>query len=185
MSALPVEMPSSEAVPADVETVMRRVWAVPDDTLPELPSWLGPENREISAGKRPARTVRTVRTVRAARKPGALAGAARARGAVSAGPVRLTKRGRVTVAVVATMLAGGLCVAGATAAQATSRAPSPSHRTPAGEQVVVEPGDTLWSIARTADPGADTQAVVQEMLQVNRLTSSGITPGQHLWVPRA
>lgn len=182
MSALPVEMPLSEAVPADVETVMRRVWAVPDDTLPELPSWLGPENREISAGKRP---VRAVRAGRAVRKPGALAGAARARGAVSPGPVRLTKRGRVTIAVVATMLAGGLCVAGATAAQATSGAPSPSHRTPAGEQVVVEPGDTLWSIARTADPGADTQAVVQEMLQVNRLAGSGITPGQHLWVPRA
>jgi hypothetical protein len=179
MSALPVEMPSSEAVPADVETVMRRVWAVPDDTLPELPSWLGPENREISAGKRPARTVQAVR------RPGARAGAARARGAASPGPVRLTKRGRVAFAVVATMLAGGLCVAGATAAQATSGAASPSHRTATGEQVVVEPGDTLWSIARTADPGADTQAVVQEMLQVNRLTGSVITPGQHLWVPRA
>jgi nucleoid-associated protein YgaU len=185
MSALPVEMPSSEAVPADAETVMRRVWAVPDDALPELPSWLGRGNRQVSAGKRPARAAQAARPVRTVRQSGPVSGAWRARDGASSGPVRLTKRGRVAVAVLATMLAGGLCVAGATAAQATSGAGSPSNGTPRAEQVVVEPGDTLWSIARSAGPGADTQAIVQEIMQVNRLANPDIAPGQRLRVPRA
>jgi LysM repeat protein len=83
----------------------------------------------------------------------------------------------------ATLVAGGLCVAGATAAQATSGATSARGSAGAG-QVVVQPGETLWSIAKHADPGADTQTIVQEMVQVNRLAGPDIAPGQHLWVPR-
>jgi LysM repeat protein len=90
----------------------------------------------------------------------------------------------VVVSVLATLVAGGLCVAGATAAQATSGATSPRGAAGAAERVVVQPGDTLWSIAKSADPGADTQTIVQEMLQVNRLTGPDIAPGQRLWVPR-
>jgi hypothetical protein len=179
MSALPVEMPSSEAVPADVETVMRRVWAVPNDTVPELPSWLEPGNGE---GPGDAGTGRPVHVIRP--RAGAIPGAKRTRGAASPRPLRLTRRGRVVVAVLATLAAGGLCVAGATAAQATSGASSSPGTAGGAERVVVQPGDTLWSIAKTADPGADTQTIVQEMLQVNRLSGPGIAPGQRLWVPR-
>ena len=179
MSALPVEMPSPEAVPADVETVMRRVWAVPDDTLPELPSWLDPGNREVPGDKAGVRPVQAVR-----RRPGAITGAKRSPGAVAPRPVRLTRRGRITVAVMATLVAGGLCVAGATAAQAASGATAARGSAGAAGQVVVQPGQTLWSIARHADPGADTQTIVQQMVQVNRLAGPDIAPGQHLWVPR-
>jgi LysM repeat protein len=179
MSALPVEMPSSEAVPADVETVMRRVWAVPDDTLPELPSWLDPGSREVPGDKAGVRPVRAVRP-----RPGAITKAKRSRDAATPPAPRLTRRGRVVVAVMATLVAGGLCVAGATAAQATSGATPARGAAGAAEQVVVQPGDTLWSIAKSADPRADTQTIVQQMLQVNRLAGPDIAPGQHLWVPR-
>ena len=50
--------------------------------------------------------------------------------------------------------------------------------------MVVQPGDTLWSIAQSADPNADARAVVQQILQANRLTNPDITAGQQLWVPR-
>jgi hypothetical protein len=182
MSALPVEMPSSEAVPADVERVMRRVWAVPDDTLPELPSWLDPGSREVPGDKADVRPMRAVGP-----RPGAITEAKRGRDAATPRALRLTRRGRVAVAVMATLVAGGLCVAGATAAQATSGATSARGAAGGGsaaEQVVVQSGDTLWSIAKSADPGADTQTIVQQMLQVNRLAGPDIAAGQHLWVPR-
>jgi Tfp pilus assembly protein FimV len=98
--------------------------------------------------------------------------------------VRLTRRGRVVIAVLAAMVAAGLCVAGASAAQATSGSASPRGAAGGAGLVVVQPGDTLWSIAKSADPAADTRTIVQEMLQLNRLTGPDIAPGQRLWVPR-
>ena len=75
----------------------------------------------------------------------------------------------------------GLVVAGASAAQASG----PAARTDGGDsRVFVQPGDTLWSIAQRTDPGADPQAVVQEILRANRLPTSSVTVGQRLWVPR-
>ena len=50
--------------------------------------------------------------------------------------------------------------------------------------MVVQPGDTLWSIAQSAAPNADARTIVQEILQANRLTTANITAGQRLWVPR-
>jgi LysM repeat protein len=88
------------------------------------------------------------------------------------------------MAVLAAMVAGGLCVAGATAAQAANGAASPRGTAGAAGRVVVQPGDTLWSIAKSADPGTDTRTIVQEMLQVNRLAGPNIGAGQRLWVPR-
>jgi LysM repeat protein len=51
-------------------------------------------------------------------------------------------------------------------------------------RVIVQPGDTLWSIAQSAAPDADARTIVQEILQANRLTTADITAGQRLWVPR-
>ena len=116
----------------------------------------------------------------------ASAGQAATRGQ-SAGTVsprlRLTRRGRVVVAVLAVLAACGLFVAGASAAQASG--PTSAHgASAAAELVVVQPGETLWSIAQSADPNADARAIVQEILQANRLKTASITAGQRLWVPR-
>jgi hypothetical protein len=50
--------------------------------------------------------------------------------------------------------------------------------------VVVQYGDTLWSIASSvAGPGDDVRAVVAEIRQVNDLPGSDLEPGQVLQLP--
>ena len=106
--------------------------------------------------------------------------ARRVAGTVAPRRLRLTRRGRIVVAILAALAVCGLFVAGASAAQASG--PAAAHGNAA--QVIVQPGDTLWSIAQSADPNADARAVVQQILQANRLTNPDIAAGQRLWVPR-
>ena len=106
--------------------------------------------------------------------------ARRVAGTVAPRRLRLTRRGRIVVAILAALAVCGLFVAGASAAQASGPAAAHGNAT----QVIVQPGDTLWSIAQSADPNADARAVVQQILQANRLTNPDITAGQRLWVPR-
>ena len=50
--------------------------------------------------------------------------------------------------------------------------------------VVVQPGDTLWEIADRFWPeSADLRAVVRELVELNRLQSKVLQPGQVLQVP--
>jgi hypothetical protein len=102
-------------------------------------------------------------------------------------PIRLTRRGRV---VVTCLLLIGLTVC---AVLISLLAPGGAQATNHGQaragyqgmrQVVVRPGQTLWSIASAAEPSADTRDVVQEILTANGLTSADISAGQLLWVPR-
>ena len=51
-------------------------------------------------------------------------------------------------------------------------------------KIVVQPGQTLWSIASTAEPSADPRIVVQEIMTANALTGPAVEAGQLLWVPR-
>src|SRR3954454_2218852 len=53
-----------------------------------------------------------------------------------------------------------------------------------GSAVVVQSGDTLWSIADTvAGPGDDVRAVVDEIQRVNGLRTADLVPGQVLQLP--
>ena len=106
-----------------------------------------------------------------------------------AGPLRLTRRGRAVVAAVvaaaAALLMAVLTFAATGTAQATNRLPStgsPDSQNLA--QVVVGPGESLWSVAESADPGQDTRLVIQQIIELNALTGYVIVVGQHLWVPR-
>ena len=47
---------------------------------------------------------------------------------------------------------------------------------------VVEPGDTLWSIARRVAPGRDPRPVVDALVEANDL-HGGLQAGQELSVP--
>ena len=49
--------------------------------------------------------------------------------------------------------------------------------------VVVEPGDTLWSIAESVADGSDVRAVVDRIQELNGLEGSGLVPGQVLQLP--
>jgi nucleoid-associated protein YgaU len=54
----------------------------------------------------------------------------------------------------------------------------------AGEStVVVQAGDTLWSIATSLDGSGDVRALVYEIQQLNDLEGTGLAPGQVLQLP--
>jgi nucleoid-associated protein YgaU len=99
-------------------------------------------------------------------------------------PLRLTRRGRVVVAIAAALLLAVLSLVIAASAQATN------HPAPSGAaqhyltQVTVRSGQSLWSIAANADPDADTRAVIQQIIELNGLTGNVVFAGQRLWVPR-
>jgi hypothetical protein len=92
------------------------------------------------------------------------------------GRVRLTRRGRA--------VAVGLLVLLATVAIAllapASRAADPSGSLPTA---VVQPGDSLWSIAERHVPGHDPVAAVEEIRRLNRLDGYTVHAGQRLAVP--
>ncbi len=48
---------------------------------------------------------------------------------------------------------------------------------------VVEPGDTLWMIAKQAQPGRDPREVVFAIRKINELSSALLFPGQVLQIP--
>jgi hypothetical protein len=103
--------------------------------------------------------------------------------APDAGPVVLSRRGRVVVTGFLALVAAGLFVVLPHGADATGAGKPASRYEQNLSQVTVRPGDTLWSIAVRADPGSDPRLVVQRITDLNALAGTGITPGQMLWVP--
>jgi LysM repeat protein len=103
---------------------------------------------------------------------------------IAAPALRLTRRGRIVLvglAVLAAILVA-LAVAGSAAATGTG-VPARVYEKHLS-QVVVQPGDSLWSIAARAEPNADPRLVVQRITEINALPSPEIAAGQRLWVPK-
>jgi nucleoid-associated protein YgaU len=103
------------------------------------------------------------------------------------GTIRLTRRGRRVVAgfaiVVVIVAVTLLWMAAAGSVQASSHASPPGSAYHGMTQVVVQPGQTLWSIAAAAEPSGNSWAVVQQIIDVNALTSANVQAGELLWVP--
>jgi nucleoid-associated protein YgaU len=103
-------------------------------------------------------------------------------------PIRLTRRGRIVVgtligiAVAAVAAVIWLAVAGQ--ARASGNAKAGRSGGGAVARVVVKPGQTLWGIAAQADPGADPRVIIPQIVDMNSLSSTAISVGQVLWVPR-
>ncbi len=93
-------------------------------------------------------------------------------------PVRLTRRGRISLVLLIALMAFVLGAFGAMSAIA-----SPAGAPAGWTQQVVQPGDTLWQIASFADPQADPRSTMAQIRQVNELAQSGLTVGQQLWLP--
>ena len=143
-----------------------------------------PRHRPEHLGLRPGGPARfrpDLRVVRPAPAPPAAAPAAVA--PLTPAPRRLTRRGRIVVAVMAVLLAAGLSLVVAGAAQATGRPASPRGTGSGLIRVVVRPGQSLWSVAENADPNADPRLVIQQIAQLNALTTDIVMAGQRLWVP--
>ena len=105
------------------------------------------------------------------------------------GAIRLTRRGRRVVAgfamLVVIVAATVLWMTAAGSVQASSGGGSPASPYQGMTQVVVRPGQTLWSIAAAAEPSANAWAVVQQITEVNALNSATVHAGQLLWVPKS
>jgi hypothetical protein len=102
---------------------------------------------------------------------------------------RLTQRGRrvLWAAVILLLVAviTPLLLAVASGAQASSHGVPPSAVRAGMRQVVVKPGQSLWSVALNAEPKADPRVVIQQIMEFNALGSQVVVPGESLWVPRS
>jgi nucleoid-associated protein YgaU len=103
--------------------------------------------------------------------------------------IRLTRRGRRVVvgfvAAVAVAAAAALWLAAATRAQAANHGVAPGTVEQSMTAVVVQPGQTLWSIALRAEPAADPRVVISQIVEFNALGSDVVVPGERIWVPRS
>ena len=92
------------------------------------------------------------------------------------------RRRRLAVAALAVALVVGLTLlASAALAGVADGPPSAAGSPPSAATVVVQPGDTLWSIAADVSPGTDVRLTVDRLIALNG--SSPIVPGQELVVP--
>ncbi len=94
-------------------------------------------------------------------------------------PIRLTRRGRVVVRLALLAVLTLLVVAFSLGRLAGSAQAGDGSQTTA---VVVQPGDTLWEIARAADPAADPRDTIDAIAELNGLVGP-IVPGQQLLIP--
>ena len=94
--------------------------------------------------------------------------------------VRLTRRGRLLLLVLACALALLTLAWGAQSVRAAGESDGS-----ATAYVSVESGDTLWSIARTVAPHSDTRDMIKRIADLNDLHSSTVRAGQLLVVPAA
>ena len=95
--------------------------------------------------------------------------------------LRITARGRavllalVAAPLVAVLLMLALNGGGATA---TLDAGAPA------QVVMIEPGQSLWSLAESIAPGADPRDVIEELVAFNRLGSADVWAGQQIAIPQ-
>ncbi|WP_222195449.1 LysM peptidoglycan-binding domain-containing protein [Modestobacter italicus] len=96
-------------------------------------------------------------------------------------PLRLTERGRRVVAGLSVAI--GLSIAAATVVVVELGGDHGGLRLAGSSTVVVQSGDTLWSIARDVAPEEDPRAVVDAIVELNGLDSVGLLPGAELQLP--
>lgn len=94
------------------------------------------------------------------------------------GEVRLTRRGRLAVLVLALMVIAVVGVLLSATSSASDDASGYPTRT-----VLVAPGDTLWAIADDVAGEENTRDMVLRIQSLNALDSAGLQSGQRILVP--
>ena len=102
---------------------------------------------------------------------------------VAVSPIKLTRRGRLVLSTVSfgIMLAisafslFGIATSSAKANNETSNSET--------TQIVVAPGETLWTIAERVNPEIDPRAVIEDIKALNVIEGSEVYAGQVLLVP--
>ena len=96
--------------------------------------------------------------------------------------VHLTRRGR-TLLLLALV---GVLFAAFSLGRANSQAAPTAGDAPASvEQVTVQPGESLWAVARRIAPENDPREVIGQIRRLNRLEGSQLQAGQQLLLPTA
>jgi hypothetical protein len=100
------------------------------------------------------------------------------RPAVPAG-LRLTRRGRLVMVVLflLALFGGGVLFGTGSKAGASDQAGAPH------QYVVVQPGQTLWGIAKQVAPGTDPRVTVEAIRRLNALPDGGVQAGQRIALP--
>jgi len=95
--------------------------------------------------------------------------------------VQLTRRGRIVIllALFAAAAVLALAVTGLIGGAAAGTAPANTQT----RTVVVQPGQTLWSIAMNVAPGADQRNTIARIVELNALPSTDVAAGTRLAVP--
>lgn len=122
-------------------------------------------------------TLTAPRTARPAARPSARP--ARPAAAPTAVRPRLTRRGRLAILLVLAVLLFTAFSLGRAASQASSE-PVPTAQL---AQTTVQPGDTLWAVARRIAPQHDPREVVHQIRELNDLGTSQLQAGQQLLLP--
>jgi len=91
------------------------------------------------------------------------------------------RRRLVAVALLVLTTLVVLLLANAVVASAGGGTPVPAAGTPSSVVHVVQPGDTLWSIARDLEPNADVRLTVDRLVDLNG--GAPLTVGQRLVLP--
>jgi hypothetical protein len=101
-------------------------------------------------------------------------------------PLRITKRGRAVVTLLAAIplvtaalafaVNGGMATATQTGSSAVFEAVTFDH-------VTVASGQSLWELAAVLAPSADPRDVVSDIVHLNQLTGADVQPGQQLAIP--
>ena len=102
---------------------------------------------------------------------------------VAVSPIKLTRRGRLVLSTLsfATMLAISLVSLFGIATSSANASNETTNSTTT--QIVVAPGETLWTIAARVNPEIDPRAVIDQIMDLNVINGSNVYAGQVLLVP--
>lgn len=94
-------------------------------------------------------------------------------------PIRLTRRGRRVVAILALIpIVVAFLLIGTHGAQASDSSIDQATMT-----VVVKPGQSLWDVATAARPNSDPRETIWIIQQLNGMSTSEVMAGQELIIP--
>ncbi|MDD2858070.1 MAG: LysM peptidoglycan-binding domain-containing protein [Candidatus Nanopelagicales bacterium] len=128
--------------------------------------------RSLAGSNAPKRAAVSARPARSTR-----ASAPRPRSSAPAA-LQLTTRGRLAIVLMVVLAAFALMLAFGARAQATDAAQGPATAV-----VVVQAGESLWSIAQVIAPDADPRATVNAIKDLNGMSAAVVAAGQSLVVP--
>ena len=110
----------------------------------------------------------------------------RPHGGSGARPLRLTRRGRRLARTVVVALALVTLLVLSVAGRAATSQAGDGPAVPATTTVVVQPGETLWSVARGLSADTDVRETIARIQELNGLSgtaANAVRPGQQLIVP--